>query len=418
MRRRAGCAVAADVWYSTVSKVLRQKDKYLYPDDGSRSPIKRAKGKFPDIERALANWARNHQRQRLPLSDDIIRDKARFFATTVGSHECHTKVNSSVWLEKFKQKNQLLGAKASKGATAAESDGARNPESQSGSETPNGISPVSPGPMHPGSPDLSQDELKSESPTSYIDFANYRHTYSQSATSLISSYSDNTFMSTFSGDLRSPTSPFFSPESSCGPSPCIPSPQSRLPALASAASIRPRRGTFPTISPDQSYMSLPDAAEPAAAKYLQPPMAAPALESPLEEMEEPLGDMEAGTLRPSHHATSTNSPNLSQTPVSSMAPPPPPTSTASPQVGGPSGGLSPPGTPSQDDARRALEVLMTFFKHQPSGVDPQEYITMGKLMEKLKLQSSSLPGGMHAMGVGERGDGGLPINRKRSIHSL
>jgi hypothetical protein len=327
-------------------------------------------------------------------------------------------VNSSVWLEKFKQKNQLLGAKASKGAHAAESDPGLNPESKSGSETPNGISPVSPGPVHPGSPDLSQDDLKSESPTGYIDFANYRHTYSQSATSLISSYSDNTFMSTFSGDVRSPTSPFFSPESSCGPSPCIPSPQSRLPALASAASIRPRRGTFPTISPDQSYLSLPDAAEPPTAKYLQPPMAAPPLESPLEEMDEPLADVEAGMLRPSQQATSINSPNLSQTPVASMAPPPHPTSNASPPVGGPSGGLSPRGTPSQDDARRALEVLMTFFKHQPSGVDPQEYITMGKLMEKLKLQSTSLPGGMHAMGVGERGDGALPINRKRSIHSL
>ncbi|CAN9196467.1 unnamed protein product [Alternaria alternata] len=69
---------------STVSKVLRQKEKYLYQDDGSRSPIKRSKGKFPDIERALSNWARNHQRQGLPLSDAIIREKARFFAQTVG----------------------------------------------------------------------------------------------------------------------------------------------------------------------------------------------------------------------------------------------------------------------------------------------------------------------------------------------
>lgn len=416
--RGSGGRVSADVWYSTVSKVLRQKDKYLYPDDGSRSPIKRSKGKFPDIERALANWARNHQRQRLPLNDDIIRDKARFFATTVGSQECHTKVNSSVWLEKFKQKNQLLGAKASKGSNATDSDGGPNPESKSGSETPNGISPVSPGTVHPGSPDLNQDDMKSESPTSYIDFANYRHTYSQSATSLVSSYSDNTIMSTFSGEVRSPTSPFFSPASSCGPSPCISSSQSHLPTLASAASIRPRRGTYPTISPDPSYMTLPDAAEPSTPKYLQPPMTASSLESPLEEMEEPLLDMDAGMLHQSHRATGTDSPNLSQPPGSSMAPPPNPTISPSPPNGGPSGGLASSGTPSQDEARRALEVLMTFFKHQPSGVDPQEYITMGKLMEKLKLQNNGLPGGMHSMGVSERGEGGLPINRKRSIHSL
>lgn len=28
-------------------------------DEGSRSPIKRAKGRSPDIERALAVWAKN-----------------------------------------------------------------------------------------------------------------------------------------------------------------------------------------------------------------------------------------------------------------------------------------------------------------------------------------------------------------------
>ena len=404
---------------STVSKVLRQKDKYLYPDDGSRSPIKRSKGKFPDIERALANWARNHQRQRLPLSDDMIRDKARFFATTVGSQECHTKVNSSVWLEKFKQKNQLLGAKAaSKGSTATDSDAGPNSESKSGSETPNGISPVSPGTVHPGSPDLHQDDMKSESPTGYMDFVDYQHPYSQSATSLVSSYSDNTIMSTFSGDVRSPTSPFFSSASSCGPSPCIASPQTHLPTLASAASIRPRRGTYPTISPDPSYMNLPDAAEPAIPKYLQAPLITSALESPLEEMDEPILDLDAGMLHRSHGATRTNSPNQSQPAASSMAPPPNPTIRPSSPNGGSGGGLSSTGTPSQDEARRALEVLMTFFKHQPSGVDPQEYITMGKLMEKLKLQTNSLPGGMHSVGVNERGEGGLPINRKRSIHSL
>ena len=60
---------------------------------------------------------------------------------------------------------------------------------------------------------------------------------------------------------------------------------------------------------------------------------------------------------------------------------------------------------------------MAFFEHHQSSsqVDPQEYILMGKLMEKLKLQNAQLPGGMHGL---ERGDGTLPIGRKRSIHSL
>lgn len=49
----------ANHFASTVSKVLRQKEKYLLQDDGSRSPVKRAKGRSPDIERALAVWAKN-----------------------------------------------------------------------------------------------------------------------------------------------------------------------------------------------------------------------------------------------------------------------------------------------------------------------------------------------------------------------
>lgn len=99
-----------------MSKVLRQKDKFLSTDNGDQSPMKRTKGKFPNIERALSNWARNHLRQGLPLDDDLIRDKARFFAHIVGSPECHAKVNSGAWLEKFKQKNYLNGngAKARK----------------------------------------------------------------------------------------------------------------------------------------------------------------------------------------------------------------------------------------------------------------------------------------------------------------
>jgi hypothetical protein len=43
---------------------------------------------------------------------------------------------------------------------------------------------------------------------------------------------------------------------------------------------------------------------------------------------------------------------------------------------------------------------MDFFQHQPSGfVEPQEFVTIGKLMEKLRLPRTSpgqeLPGGLH-----------------------
>ncbi|KAK4953485.1 hypothetical protein LTR66_013643, partial [Elasticomyces elasticus] len=96
---------------STVSKVLRQKEKYLNPDDGSRSAIKRAKGRVPDIEKALANWAKNYQSHGYPLNDQLIKEKALFFASTCGCPEGKEKVCTTAWLEKFKHKNNLLGAK-------------------------------------------------------------------------------------------------------------------------------------------------------------------------------------------------------------------------------------------------------------------------------------------------------------------
>lgn len=389
-----------------MSKVLRQKDKFLSADNGDQSPMKRTKGKFPDIERALSNWARNQLRLGLPLDDDLIRDKATFFAHTVGSSECHAKVNSGAWLEKFKQRNYLNGngAKARKISCDADDfdavDGILINEPKSGSQTPNGMSPISPDALHHSrSPKLEHIEQ----PDGYLDFpTSYEHIHSESATSLASCYSETTVSTCFSPDIRSPTSPFFSPDSSCGPSPLIPSQHSRLPPLASAAS-RPRRQTFPATGAG-AFVTDPPVSDPPPMKYSHSSMAIPILESPLEEMEEsPLGLDSAvnHSTQQSHHTT----PILSPSPLS-MGPPPHP----------PPSGHSSPNPPSQDEARRAMETLMAFFENQPNNaVDPHEYILMGKLMEKLKLQGGSLPGGMHSL---ERGDGTLPIGRKRSIHSL
>ncbi|CAF9908861.1 MAG: hypothetical protein HETSPECPRED_008753 [Heterodermia speciosa] len=395
---------------STVSKVLRQKEKYLSTEDGSRSPVKRSKGKFPDIERALSIWAKNHQKQGLPLNDDIIRDKARYFSTTVGSSECHTKVNSGVWLEKFKQKNSLLGCRPQKVSDSSISDGGLNIESRSNSQTPNGISPISPDQTMPDSPNL-----KSEGQDAYQDFtSNYRTSHSESVTS----FSEHAMTSCFSPDIRSPTSPFFSPDSSCGPSPLIPSQQTRLPPLASAPS-RPRRRTFPTISSGNSFVpEIPDSSS--SSRFSQSTIATPTLESPIEEMDQsPLGAIDAA-IHVSINPTTTTHPHSQQTtPIlspspCSMAPPPqpPPTILSANNNSSPTAACP----PSQDEARRAMETVMAFFEHHQSvsQVDPQEYFVMGKLMEKLKLQNAQLPGGMHGL---ERGDGTL-LGRKRSIHSL
>jgi hypothetical protein len=68
-------------------------------------------------------------------------------------------------------------------------------------------------------------------------------------------------------------------------------------------------------------------------------------------------------------------------------------------------------SPSLEDTKRALEVVMNFFQNQPSGfVEPQEYVMMGKLMEKLQLRhhqhlpvttGGEMPGGMHRIPSGD-----------------
>ncbi|KAL8687750.1 MAG: hypothetical protein Q9218_006165, partial [Villophora microphyllina] len=185
---------------STVSKVLRHKEKYLHPEDGNRSPIKRSKGKFPDIERAVSNWAKNHQRQGLPLSNELIRDKARVFANTVGSSDCVTKVNSPVWLEHFKQKNGLLGARPLEPSEAEDSDMAQAVDPGSGSQTPHGVSPISPAEQHPSSPD--QENALQDVGSRFRDFhSTFRRTHSESNNSHASYFTDSNIPPTFSPSL-------------------------------------------------------------------------------------------------------------------------------------------------------------------------------------------------------------------------
>ena len=337
------------------------------------------------------------------MDDSTIRDQARIFATTVGSSECHNQVNDPTWLEQFKHKNRLPGAKP--GEIKDEND-ALSPETKSGSQTPNGISPVGWDGL-PVSP--RKEDFNTHSPDNYIDSNNnYGHTHSQSATSL-GCFSD---ISPFAGDFRSPTSPFFPSMSSCGTSPTMPAQKmARLPPLAPAGALR-RRQTVPLISSDSSPEST-------ASKHLPQSMASSTLDSPHEEMQlSPLSATDP-SLHASRPSTSNPSP-LSLAPPSSISSQPGSAISASPLTAG----NSPSSPPSQDEARAALSTLMTFIKHQPNGaVDPHDYLVMGKWMHMLKLETGELPGGMqaihqlHQLQGSERADGTVRIGWKRSEHS-
>lgn len=57
--------------------------------------------------------------------------------------------------------------------------------------------------------------------------------------------------------------------------------------------------------------------------------------------------------------------------------------------------ICPSGTPTLDEARRALQLILNYFQHQTMGLCPQEYAIIGKMIERLDLvknQIDPLPG--------------------------
>jgi hypothetical protein len=382
---------------STVSKVLRQKEKYLNPDDGSRSPIKKAKGRVPDIEKALSNWVRNYQRQGYPLSDEMIREKALFFANTCGSPDGKEKVLSASWLEKFKQKNNILGAKSRKSSfTKSDSESPTrltiNSPLASAVQSPSVLSPISPTGFtspSPLSPMQSRENMRADALSEA--FGDYRLTHAKSATSL-----DTT--SSVSAGVTSPSSTLVTD------SPFTPTSQSRN-TSTETSSNRPRSQTFPLSVVDPSIMATEDGLDPLSSK--------PDLHAfPGTAPEPPSGDQNPPFMPTLDTSSNTIKRNRSNPEIKTKSIYPPlysKSNTVSP--------VSSPGSPTQDEARRALELVMNYFEQQPAGLGAQEYLTIGKLMERLELAKAqnTLPGGLTR--IDEHED--MPhVTKKRSIHSM
>lgn len=201
-----------------------------------------------------------------------------------------------------------------------------------------------------------------------------RHSNNQSNNSLSSIFTD-TAPSSFSGGPTSPSTPFaFSPDGSTMGSW---NPHQRLPLPGNAFNQRPRSQTFPNLGIDPLFMSS-ESSEPLTPKYSLADSAPPSgLESPIQEIPTSF----------SHNTT--------------ISPPPLRHSSSSGSMAPPSGVQSPARTcansPTQDDARRALDTLLSFFQQAPTGlVDQNEYMTVLKLTEKLRIQTNTpLPGGLH-----------------------
>jgi hypothetical protein len=377
-----------------VSKVLRNKEKYLNPDanrDQTNSPIKRnnkMKG-GADIERALTNYVRNAQKSGIPVTDADIKEKARLFSATAGKPDGDnlSKVTSTSWLEKFKQKNGIGGRLMRRASETSLSDSLRHSPSLSASQPNSAISPSSPS-VHPSPSPLSanRSEDGKDGMNGYLDFntepGSYKHSNSQSTTSLSSAYTNDGNSSAFSaGSAISPNGPFsFSPHVDNGAFQPLAGP-------GSANFQRPRSQTFPTL--DLEYMNQAASSqntEPLTPRYhvssaISSTAPSSALESPANEISQPtygiIDQQSSGIASPPHQLRRSSSNNSLGRSSSVIA--------------------SSPSSPSQEDARRAADTLLSFIQNAGVAVDQNEYYAVIRLTEKLRLHQQ---GGMGLGGMG------------------
>ncbi|KAJ1030273.1 hypothetical protein NDA16_001184 [Ustilago loliicola] len=93
---------------STVSKILKQKDKWLAIDPASDAAriAKHRAVKFPAVEDRLTSWITELKAQGEPIRDSTIRQEALRIARELGLGEDKFKASGG-WIEKFRERNQI-----------------------------------------------------------------------------------------------------------------------------------------------------------------------------------------------------------------------------------------------------------------------------------------------------------------------
>jgi hypothetical protein len=310
-----------------------------------------------------------------------LREKARLFATTTAVGDSLFKSNSSAWLDKFIQKHHIGNRLLRRASETNIPDSIRASGSPllTASRPPSVISPASPsGHLSPSPLSANRSDEEKEGMKSFMEFAadaGYKHSNSQSTTSLSSAFNDTPTPS-FSGSAISPSTSFnFSPDPNVGG--FLAGDHSRqIPphGLPGAGFQRPRSQTFPTL--DLEYMNQSQSTEPVTPKYHAGSTAPPsALDSACSEPNGPSFSFEHTVSSPQLRHSSSNGSiagRSATTPVTTSA------------VG------SSPGSPTQEDARKAADTLLSFIISASGFVDENEYMAVVRLTEKLRIHQSQL----------------------------
>lgn len=111
-----------------MSKVLRQKEKYVSIDNGSRSTITRRKGNVSKIKKALASWVRNSQRQGVDVTSTEIEEKANLFAANCATPDEKQEIFTPGWVGEFlRNENLTVRSSLENSADIVVSDGEGTP---------------------------------------------------------------------------------------------------------------------------------------------------------------------------------------------------------------------------------------------------------------------------------------------------
>ncbi|KAL2164496.1 hypothetical protein VTH06DRAFT_3712 [Thermothelomyces fergusii] len=406
--RRAMCQYAEDhptakqtdigarfgVERSTVSKVLRNKEKYLNLEERSSSPVKRSsKGKGANVEKALINYVQKAKKNGIAVTRETLKEKALAF-TSLASGDSLIEFTSSAWLEKFMSKHGIGSARLTRRASETnipDSARASGSPALAPSQPQSAISPTSPaGHLSPSPLSASKsDEEKERNLMGFAADSTYQQSNSQGTASLSDNFTDAAAPA-FSGSAISPTASFsFSPDPNVGA--FLPADQGRQVPPHGAGFQRPRSQTFPTL--DLEYLNQAQPTEPETPKYHVPSTApSSALES---SSSGPIFGFEQALSPQLRHSSSSSSiaGRSSATPITASA------------IG------SSPGSPTQEDARRAADTLLSFITNASGLVDQNEYMTVVRLTEKLRLQSQAPKTAAHGMGGLSRipeGDSEMP----------
>ncbi|KPI36742.1 uncharacterized protein AB675_11792 [Cyphellophora attinorum] len=333
---------------STVSKILRQKDKYinLPPLEDVVSPGKKSKAKLPDFEKTLANWVRNQQRNGIAVGDEDLKRQAKKFSF---SRSDQALLSSTSWLEKFKQKNQL----------GKYTDTATDSTVTTQTETSPFASPASSEDVKAPASALDDDAVKDDN-DQFFDFVGKSEDFFEDPSGL-SPLSDEAVQD---DDVMTelPSRPTF-----------------RVP---SGTNLHRQRSQ--TLSNLDDYASTSTMSRPTpTAMDSKPPMTRALTTSLTMQSHVDPAVVKRHKSVPDIHEDVNNDETVHFTPM--HAPPLP-----QPYPSVPSESVSPvsitnPISPADDDHLKALHAIKKALEDNPGLADPDDYLAIGKLMEKVKL---------------------------------